>query len=1785
MFKSLPRLFSVVLVLVIFPLLQVNADTALWQGAVDKKGTGVTFSHAGKDFTALRVYLETPDDRVNLLFQSKTQLGRVVYETRYNLNLEGRNGLEQLVDNLCQLPGDYELKISGKAASCTIMTEQYAPLPALVRGDQLGELVVTGTGGAVVTAAPDRCQIRHPDFKKGMENGISSPDGAIHFRLPAGYWVLKRSGNGTGFARLIPVSSGRRTTVRWAASPEISVDTRPVNAVRRLEIRGVTSELGTDVAWSRFSLPAGLSTFTPLLEQLQVFERSLPAEIIDLKSSETPLHLVLLLDSSGSMKKSMKSAIDATVKFIESLPADATVEVIDFDTKAKPVKAKTRAELIKAVKAIRSDGATALRDSILLGLSQLKKSARPALVVFTDGFDANHNDTAPGSKAGEKEVFAALTQARIPVFTIGFGEGADRETLARLADLSGGLFQTADETSLDEVFSRLEATVAREYLLAYRRPQKAGAGIRPVISICVDTSGSMASNLEGRIPGSRRETARKILHSMLKQLPKEALVQILDFDSNTQITQTATADRARNHSGIAAFADGGGTDILRAVSVAMQGLLAVPSNRRYMLFLTDEAIKVNNRNDEEALNRLLVRMKDEGIFSMWIGMIKENENGPFHSTARKAGGEAIIADSLETMQQTIDRLLARVAEPVNEATVPFELVWQMPQAGAQPVAVSGNGIFPLPPVTVTASATVEAIDTLQITCEETAGSASQGDKSVQSGVATDAAGITAAVSKSGPLPDNVRMAIDLDLKGQNGACSFRVSRMAIYDTLDGLAAPKKKLFAVFELELANILPEQDVAVYPDGGSHPAQWVNRSNSSARISKAVPPYLINDLSRHLYLRWNNDPATPCSPAGWLFADSLTPLGSNALLVKPGQPVRGKVVFLVSDEQGLTNGALDFFDKSYGHLSMIIAGAMAPADWKAAALPTSPVGSLGTAFKLSVSGMADVASPLVGATAGPHLIWRIFELEIESQVQALLDIDPRARMHLALPTAAGPLRLPVSPATALLPCGFYDRVKLSPGSANHFRQAYLLPAELAAAASGTICVDLKGPDTFVSVNQAEPFDGRPAERLWSAEGNGLKLKINGQGRLPAINGRKGNWLLVDATVADLPDGSATQVEKLLFLGRADLKDQGFALNPGERMTKTSENKAGHKGIGNFAGKGEADGHQVRIYPDSICRKLLFAAGENSIVPDGQELRFIAVFSLPAAGEYLLAADSMSWNEPLGSAEFPGLQNWLLAENDEVLPALPEAFEKQLTARLKQLAAEKRQQTKAAEASAETVLVTDVDGQVVETALRVSPPVIAPWAPAVENQFRVEIIIDAVPADAGAVAQTGAAASALSGGSSSSTRSFKVLNCPLPEKLVARSPFEILYSLETGKKGENLLKASLLGIWGASEGRDSIDLKAWRPVREKIAMSGRGVSWPMIERELPEWGVKDRIHSVVVAVPDIAAEQLAELKKSWEMTRGERTPDHISLWQWFAHARLAAFIHEQSAYEKQTAASLGVVLNRDKKPRLMILTGAADQSGVFDARLDLAAVQPDVNGEKTAVDAFRIAAGLFVSELEARIMQGKGVFQFWGAGNRLQVIADNGRQKNAWLKFAEARGVGENVLKAIRSTRSVVLFPEVPAMVNNRPFWAWLEINPKTYETIGVLETGEHGTIAGEAIIQALIPDGSGIALGFWKGTESAVWGMSAFILQGDSALQAAIHTEKLLGDLAEQLGKISDSVEVGAGGVGVDLLSGKVTLAGFSSEGTYSPWEGYKGFVTGFNAGASWYLKKVKAAAAGK
>ncbi|MBJ2354872.1 VWA domain-containing protein, partial [Sphaerochaeta sp. S2] len=291
-----------------------------------------------------------------------------------------------------------------------------------------------------------------------------------------------------------------------------------------------------------------------------VYEGGKEGEIIDIKRLEVPPTVVLLLDSSGSMKGQMTATLDAAKAFIEGLPENTKIKVVDFDTEPKLLDGETKEAVLISLKKIKVGGATTLYDAILLGTTLLEEEERPTLVVFTDGQDANLNDTARGSNASYEALISELQTVNIPIYTIGFGESHDVNTLSTIAEMSEGKYYAASDSEvLTQVFHAINSKLANTYDLTYKRPKDPVRSDMPYVSIVVDTSGSMGEYSEDF--GERIINVQNLLHKFIIGLPKNTQVQITEFNDETDIVQTITTDKHLLLKGVSALIAGGGTDI------------------------------------------------------------------------------------------------------------------------------------------------------------------------------------------------------------------------------------------------------------------------------------------------------------------------------------------------------------------------------------------------------------------------------------------------------------------------------------------------------------------------------------------------------------------------------------------------------------------------------------------------------------------------------------------------------------------------------------------------------------------------------------------------------------------------------------------------------------------------------------------------------------------------------------------------------------------------------------------------------------------------------------------------------------------------------------------------------------------------------------------------------------------------------------------------------------------------------------------------------------------------
>jgi VWFA-related protein len=226
-------------------------------------------------------------------------------------------------------------------------------------------------------------------------------------------------------------------------------------------------------------------------------------------ADRVPLSIVLVLDTSGSMKESLHFLQEAVLNFVYKLDEVDEALVVSFNESVKGSAEFTgdTDRLERFVEGLQAWGGTSLYDAIHYSLGRIKdQPGRKALVVFTDGADTT-------STMGEKEVVDYARSVEATVYCIGFhttglmGAGPPRGFLRKIATETGGQFFSPDKVGdLIKVFAEIAAELKNHYLLAYT-PKRAADGSWRQIVLKVNRPGSEVRVRKGYFAVARRRTA------------------------------------------------------------------------------------------------------------------------------------------------------------------------------------------------------------------------------------------------------------------------------------------------------------------------------------------------------------------------------------------------------------------------------------------------------------------------------------------------------------------------------------------------------------------------------------------------------------------------------------------------------------------------------------------------------------------------------------------------------------------------------------------------------------------------------------------------------------------------------------------------------------------------------------------------------------------------------------------------------------------------------------------------------------------------------------------------------------------------------------------------------------------------------------------------------------------------------------------------------------------------------------------------------------------------------
>lgn len=299
----------------------------------------------------------------------------------------------------------------------------------------------------------------------------------------------------------------------------------------------------------------------------------------------------------------------------------------------------------------------------------------------------------------------------------------------------------------------------------------------------------------------------------------------------------------------------------------------------------------------------------------------------------------------------------------------------------------------------------------------------------------------------------------------------------------------------------------------------------------------------------------------------------------------------MFYGEKPQTITQLALHYFDTVYGHIQIPLAGKIDDHLTDISELPTSAPKQITDAFSMAVTGKSDLNEylnykPVRNRSIDDpftrqNTILRTIQARFDSNVQALLSIDPKERFYYVVETEEGPLMTKMNDIVHNIPLGFTGNTLLAPGASNTVYMPYEMPAALSSASS-YLFGDVATGSIELPVTKGSPY--KTSSRGLKFTHEYFDLIINDLCPSPFSS----NYIVLDVTVKDKKDGFGTNGLNRIFA-----------------LEKKAENNKNRKYI-------EADGR---------TNESLYGIYGDWAVFDGQSRRgIILFFASENYGDFLL-------------------------------------------------------------------------------------------------------------------------------------------------------------------------------------------------------------------------------------------------------------------------------------------------------------------------------------------------------------------------------------------------------------------------------------------------------------------------------------------------------------------------------------------------------------------------------------
>ena len=1733
-------------------------------------------------------------------------------------------------------------------------------------GEELGGIILDSNLVSSISILPtldDSLVIKHPEYDDDSLYFDKTQDNSYIVFVPAGYYELNiktKDGIVTDFRTLkVPVHSGKVTTVDVPQSITDSFKAVAASRERGLFISDVVENSDT-VSFVFSMIDETTKSVKPDLENSTIYEGGKLVDIVSIEPIPTPPSIVLLLDSSGSMKGQMDQTVVAAKNFLDGLPSDTIIKVIDFDSEPKLLQGATVDSLKTELDIVKAKGATALYDSVLMGLELLEGADRATLVVFTDGEDANLNDTARGSVATQEEALSKIVSSNIPLYTIGFGEGHDSSTLELFSDASLGKYYSAEnQEALNEVFKSINDKLGNTYIAKYKRPTESSVSDIPVVSFVIDVSGSMYSNF--RFPSDfRLDDVKNIYHDFVEALPNEAQVMVTSFNDEIHMQQGVTTDKILALNAVGNLEAGGGTDIYGSVKYGTESLSRVASSKKVMIYITDAAFEVDEEF-KELSNKQLAKLDEENIHVLWVGMGIQDET-PFKEAAALSNGHYIVTENTEEIKEKFEVMLNEVknAQPSGDTAITLHVRKKTEEGAFE--AFSQSVLFPLSPVKKSDEVIIQ--DTIKYSTTDMVKQYDAVSSQYMSGetVQADETIITKRIS--------------VDSTGSNEAMTLDIKEIIFSSRLAGVNAPKGQRFMGVIMDMTHILPEQEVVVYPDGSGHPSSWIG-SSDKGKIEMTKIPYSVPNFTSHFGMSFNKEGPYPAATATWLAYEPIVVPGQYDVTLMPDEVKTGMMVYIVPDE-AMGQVGIHYYDDNYGYIDVALVDVVP--EFRATYHPgTKAAQKLLDNFTLEVTGVEDwpIDETIVNSQ---H---RLIEGNFISDVKANINVSPDESMYLKFPTQNGEFYTKLSARSSGIPMGFYMPRALTPGSRNPIRMLFQMPLSLDKFAS-TLFLDLKDEDVNIEVTKGNMLDAMVMD---SFETEYFKTDINDlykyDGKILDTNR---NWVVADITIHDIKDGYASRgIPKNFYIDFT--RDEN---------TVIPEDTSTSPGLGGFAASdtaGYASSSRFLYRSDQSLKisektsELLFGLDEDAIIYDGTSRRGFIIFEVrnffeeewrlefdqsdfaldvqiePKSDQMSLLIEKEEadvdnkYEQELSVALVKAIADYKLRfplakrtktaneslYDDVVMPSI-NAYGYQLVNQIKDVetleqtikslrfvsggSAKGHKHIFSKEAvltqgfgteadmanlandilsrlgyktKRRVVTLTDRGNEILselsgqeglnltqlpaisyENELGESKLLVLPFGrdaktlegivvyePSEVSKFespttKLSIYYDVLPTEEGHVAQMNKMSGALSGGSNT----VEVTRKTLDSFFIGLDT----YSLDAIDIGTAVVDNKAYPVLYTANGmimsEEYVDLAYY-------GIKGMGITISNITHHVnitDDMDVNQVFMTVGFNLPELPSDA-AELISEYMNGSSALKADTLASLKWLHRKALYKFIADQTSFERDLDKAYDLVTGRIDNPRFIIVQSVMD--GELVMSMDLLRIQNDLHtGDKDAHNSYRLISGLTASQLEAEALtNGVGLESIWESmPESAHLVLFDTYDLDIYEEDMFANGMREDMIEYFNSTNKMVIIQSEPSEVDGKKRWAWLEIDKHDYETISVIDTFEHGSLASNATLNSALEKAQYV-IGAFKGVESSVWSVSAFSLEL-SNYEDILKSAKAF---ALGIGKNFEA-EIGpiklSGGQPPALNDNLKKILGHFKKGKEE--EDSKGFKEGYKDGVEFYFK---------